>query len=147
MSVSIEEMLCRIELDAPPAVLRKARLLLKSSKPRPEGLKPVRTKAEEALRVWETRLRSVKFSGVSSQGIQALVKKLKRMPPESEIEQFGFAGEKIAGSIFFNPKTGEFMGETIVRAIAKPKRKPIGIIIDHQKPTEHLSSRRHGESA
>jgi len=67
------------------------------------------------------------------------------MPPEAEIEQFGFSSKAIAGSIFFNRQSGEFMGETIVAIADKPKRF-------EPKRTDGLSggnasSRRRGESA
>jgi hypothetical protein len=67
------------------------------------------------------------------------------MPPEAEIEQFGFSSKAIAGSIFFNRQSGEFMGETIVGIADKPKRF-------EPKRTDGLSggnasSRRRGESA
>jgi len=46
------------------------------------------------------------------------------MPPEAEVEQFGFIGKDFAGSIFFDPRSGEFMGETLVsrsRRLVTPK--------------------------
>jgi hypothetical protein len=68
------------------------------------------------------------------------------MPPEAEIEQFGFSSKAIAGSIFFNRQSGEFMGETIVAIADKPKRfEPKSI--DSPSAAEDASSRRRGESA
>jgi hypothetical protein len=107
---------------------------------------PVCIKAAEALRVWETRLGTSRLPGTSTQGIQALVGKLRQMPPEAEIEQFGFSSKAIAGSIFFNRQSGEFMGETIVAIADKPKRfEPKSI--DSPSAAEDASSRRRGESA
>jgi hypothetical protein len=68
------------------------------------------------------------------------------MAPEAEIEQFGFSGAAIAGSIFFDRESGEFMGETIVAIVDKAKRhKPIRT--DSLNADGDASSGRRGESA
>jgi hypothetical protein len=143
MSVSKQEILSRLELQEGSAALSRARLLLELSSTRPVSPTPVRINAAEALRVWETRLRTTWLTGPSTQGIQSLVEKLRQMEPDAEIEQFGFTGAAIAGSIFFNRQSGEFVGETIVD---KPKAKEL-IGPKSIDASGDASSRRRGESA
>ena len=145
MSVSKQEMLSRLELQEASAALGRARLLLELSSTRPVSPNPVRINAAEALRVWEARLQTASWhTGLSTQGIQSLVEKLRQMPPDAEIEQF--AGGAIAGSIFFNRQSGEFMGETIIEKPNEPRMKP-PIAAKSGDAAGEASSRRRGESA
>jgi hypothetical protein len=73
----------------------------------------------EVLSLWEVRYNNKDITGVNIPGAPVLIENLKQMLPEEEVEQYGFTGEKLAGSVFFNRRTGEFLGDTIVKRRAK----------------------------
>lgn len=83
--------------------------------------KPVVNNAAEVLSLWQVRYKNTSITGVSIPGAPDLIRNLKRIPLDAEVEQYGFTGEKLAGSIFFDHETGEFLGDTIVERRAKSK--------------------------
>ena len=76
--------------------------------------KPYITKADEARSFWQMRYENKDITGVIIPGAPALIRKLKQLKPDTEIDQFGFTGDKLVGCIFFHHHTGEFLGETII---------------------------------
>lgn len=78
--------------------------------------------AADVLRLWQVRHKNTEITGVTIPGAPALIDNLMKMPPDAEVEQYGFTGEKLTGSIFFNSQTGEFLGDTIVERRAKSQQ-------------------------
>jgi len=76
--------------------------------------KPDVNNAAEVLSLWQIRCKNTAITGVAIPGAPELIRNLTQMPPDAEIEQYGFTGEKLAGSIFIKRQTGEFLGDTIV---------------------------------
>ncbi|MGB6743571.1 MAG: hypothetical protein WBE38_07920, partial [Terracidiphilus sp.] len=54
--------------------------------------------------------------------VRDLLRNLKELPEDSEVEQFGFTGDRLAGSLFFDHGTGAFLGDTIVERRAKSQQ-------------------------
>jgi hypothetical protein len=75
--------------------------------------------AADVLSLWQVRHKNTEITGVTIPGAPVLIDNLMKMSPDAEVEQYGFTGEKLAGSIFFNRQTGEFLGDTIVERRAK----------------------------
>jgi len=75
--------------------------------------------AADVLSLWQVRHKNTEITGVAIPGAPVLIDNLLKMPPDAEVEQYSFTGEKLAGSIFFNRQTGEFLGDTIVERRAK----------------------------
>jgi len=119
MSMSRDELLSRIEGDATPGAKRRIRSLFDDACSPSMTMNPVRSKASEALRVWQTRLITSGLPILSLNGIRMLVRKLGTVPPDTEIEQYGFTGKRFAGSVFFDGTSGRFLGDTIVKRHAK----------------------------
>jgi hypothetical protein len=66
------------------------------------------------LDIWQLRNDNTGITGLNIPGAPSLIKKLKLMPANAKIEQYGLHGKKRAGCIFFDHRTGEFLGDTIV---------------------------------
>lgn len=121
MSMSREELMSRIEGEAAPGARRRIRTLFEEAATPFRRMEPVRSKAGEALRVWQTRLITSGLPIISLNGIRSLVRKLGTMPAEAEIEQYGFTGKDFAGSVFFDRASGRFLGDTIVKRHVRSK--------------------------
>jgi len=119
MSQTMDDLLTRMNQGAPLAARKRFRALFEESGRPSFALKPVHEKADETLRLWETRLKTSRLPSGSLSGIRSLVGKLRTMRPDAEIEQFGFTGKRFAGAIFFDFASGEFLGDTIVERRAK----------------------------
>lgn len=76
--------------------------------------KPDVNNVAEILSLWQVRYKNTAITDVAIPGASELIRNLMQMPPDAEIEQYGFTGEKLAGSIFLERQTGEFLGDTIV---------------------------------
>jgi hypothetical protein len=122
MSMSRDELLNRIDGEATPGARKRIRALFEEANSSSCAMKPVRGKADEALRLWQTRLITSGLPILSLNGIRMLVRKLATMPPDAEVEQFGFTGKTFAGSVFFDRASGKFLGDTIVRRRAKSRQ-------------------------
>ena len=122
MTMRKDELLIRINREAPPGARKRFRALLEEGRTPSLVMKPVHSKADEALRLWQTRLITSGLPILSLSGIRMLVKKLGALPPDAEIEQFGFTGKTFAGSVFFDRASGKFLGDTIVKRRAKSPR-------------------------
>lgn len=122
MSISRHELLRRAEERAAPGARRRIRALFEASGELAEKLEPVQTRADATLRLWETRLITSGLPAPSLHGIRMLVRKLRTLPPDAEIEQYGLTGQIFAGSVFFERASGEFLGDTIVKRRSKSRQ-------------------------
>ena len=122
MSVSCQELLRRVEKHAAPGAKQRIRALFEAPGGKADRLEPVRTRANEALRLWETRLITSGLPAPSLNGIRLLVRRLRTLSRETELEQYGFTVKVFAGSIFFERASGEFLGDTIVKRRSKSRR-------------------------
>jgi hypothetical protein len=86
------------------------------------GQEPVINSAAEVLSLWQVRQKISLMTGVSIPGVQVLIRNLKELSKDSEVEQFGFTGDEQAGSLFFDRRTGAFLGDTIVARRAKSRQ-------------------------
>jgi len=66
------------------------------------------------LDIWQLRHNNTDITGLVIPGASFLIKNLKRMPADAPVEQYGFTGKSRAGCIFFDHRTGAFLGDTIV---------------------------------
>jgi hypothetical protein len=119
MSVTVDELLTRLNREAPPGSRKRFQALLEEGSTASFAVKPVRGKADETLRLWETRLKTSRLPSRSLKGIRSFVERLRAIPPEADIEQFGFTGKRFAGSVFFDRASGKFLGDTIVERHGK----------------------------
>lgn len=115
MSMNREELLSRIDGEATPGAKMRIRALFEEAAEPLKRMTPVRGKADETMRVWQTRLITSGLPILSLSGIRLLVRKLGTMQPDAEIEQYGLTGKEFAGSVFFDRASGEFLGDTIVK--------------------------------
>jgi hypothetical protein len=128
MSPSKQELLSRIESQAAPTISSRVRSLLKSNGVRSTSSTPVHAAAKELVSVWETRLNNSQSTGKPIQGAQSLIDRLRQIPPEAKVEQFGFIGNAFSGSLFFDSASGEFLGDTVVsRSIQSKLQRPNGL--------------------
>lgn len=118
----MDDLLTRLNREAPPESRKRFRDLFEEVSTPSFAIKPVRGKAEETLRLWETRLKTSRLPSGSLKGIRSFVDRLRAMPPEADIEQFGFTGKRFAGSVFFDRATGKFLGDTIVERQSKSRQ-------------------------
>lgn len=105
---------------------------------------PYVNNAGEALSVWQMRHQNADITGVVIPGAPALIANLKQLPPETEIDQFGFTGDKLVGCIFFHHQTGEFLGDTIVER--RPKSQAMVDLEDQLIDPVSLALARSGSS-
>jgi hypothetical protein len=75
---------------------------------------PARMSADEALRLWGLRLRNIEFTGKSLHGAARLVDGLRHVPAGTEIEQFGFMGDRFAGAVLFDGRDHQYLGAVVV---------------------------------
>jgi hypothetical protein len=115
MSGTWRQLLSRMECNGPSGTLRRVKDFIRIN-----GLETIRSKpavhsVSETLGIWSVRAKNSRMTGVSIPGARALVQNLKALPADSEVEQFSFTGEELAGSLFFSRKTREFLGDTIIQ--------------------------------
>jgi hypothetical protein len=122
MSMTMDELLALMNRQAPPEARRRFHALFEDCQKPSFAVKPVRGKADEALRLWKTRLKTSGLPSGSLRGIRSLVGQLRTLAPEAEIEQFGFTGKRFAGSVFFDCASGAFLGDTIVERRPKSRQ-------------------------
>jgi hypothetical protein len=122
MSMTIDDLQTLMNREAPSGARKRFRALFEDGSRSSFVVKPVRAKADETLRLWETRLKTSRLPPGSLRGIRSLVERLRTMRPGAEIEQFGFTGTRFAGSVFFDRASGEFLGDTIVERRAKSRQ-------------------------
>ena len=122
MSVRWDELLIRMNREAPPGARKRFQELFEEGGNPSFVVKPVRGKVNETLRLWETRVKTSRLPSGSLRGIRSLVERLRTLAPEAEVEQFGFTGKGFAGSVFFDCASGEFLGDTIVERRAKSRQ-------------------------
>jgi hypothetical protein len=122
MSMTMGDLLTRLNREAPPGSRKRFRAIFEEGSTPSFAVKPVRGKADETLRVWETRLKTSRLPSGSLKGIRSFVDRLRAMPPEAEIDQFGFTGKRFAGSVFFDRASGKFLGDSIVERRTKSRQ-------------------------
>ena len=122
MTITMDDLLTLMNRKAPPGARSRFRALFEECREPSFAVRPVRGKADEALHLWETRLKTSGLPSGSLKGIRSLVERLRTMSPEAEVEQFGFTGKRFAGSVFFDVPSGEFLGDTIVERRAKSRQ-------------------------
>jgi hypothetical protein len=79
-------------------------------------------RADAILDIWQVRHKNTSITGVPIPGISTLLHNLRRLPPDARVDQYGFTGNYLAGSLFFYRTTGEFLGDTIVERRPKSKK-------------------------
>jgi len=77
-------------------------------------LNPIRNSAGKVLSLWRTREKISKHTGTCIPGVAHLNSHLSRMSPDAMVDQYNFDTGTLAGSIFIDPSTGKFLGDTIV---------------------------------
>jgi len=75
---------------------------------------PAHLSADEALQLWGLRLRNTAITGKSLHGAARLVDALGRVPATTEIEQFGFISDRMAGAVLFDRQDHRFIGAVVV---------------------------------
>jgi len=98
--------------------------------------------ASLVISIWQGRLETSKITGFSIPGAPGLIHKLAQMASDSQVEQYGFIGEKFAGCIFFDHQTGEFLGDTIVER--RPKSQAMLDLEDQMIDPKSLARARAG---
>ncbi len=74
-----------------------------------------RTTVYEAAHLWEVRLQNSLSRKNRLYGAEALLKKLKAMTPQKQLEQVGFSGSGMTGNIYFESASGNFVGALMVK--------------------------------
>jgi hypothetical protein len=114
MSLSVSALRRHLAQSAQPNAAQRLLAVLDSQDLRPSSLNPVRSTALDVLRLWETREKTSALSGPVIPGVANLNAHLSQLPPNAPVEQYSFDTKLRAGSIFIDPATGEFLGDTIV---------------------------------
>jgi hypothetical protein len=74
------------------------------------------------LSLWKTREKTSALHGLEIPGVSHLIARLSLLPASALVEQYNVDSESSAGSIFIDPATGDFLGDTIVERRAKSRR-------------------------
>jgi hypothetical protein len=80
----------------------------------PVANQPTRMLAREALDLWGLRLRTADITGKSLYGAAVLVDELRKLPGDTEIDQFGLIGDHMAGVVLFDGRDDQFIGAIVV---------------------------------
>ncbi|MDB5401005.1 MAG: hypothetical protein QOD93_2779 [Acetobacteraceae bacterium] len=88
--------------------------LLRKPDTHPVSDKPVTVKVSDALYLWNTRLKNTRLTHRPIRGAELLVDQLRTMASDTELEQIGFKSPKQAANLFFDRKSGEFVGLILV---------------------------------
>ena len=74
----------------------------------------MRNAALDVLILWRTREKTSALGGLVIPGVASLNSKLSKLAPNALVEQYSFGNPSSVGSIFIDPASGEFLGDTIV---------------------------------
>lgn len=123
MNQSWQSLLTRIDGSRHPEAYSRVSALIQRNGLESISNKSVVNSASEVLSLWQVRRKNADAVGLSIPGIDLLIRSLSSLPGNSEVVQYGFVGEKLAGSLFFERKTGDFLGDTILEQ--HPKNQAI----------------------
>jgi hypothetical protein len=122
MNLSLSDLRIFLSQLPPSDSGRRALAILNSQDFREDELHSVRNTAREVLGIWRTREKTSALSGVVIPGVASLNTKLSKLSPETPVDQYGFNTPSSAGSIFIDPATGQFLGDTIVKRRGKSQQ-------------------------
>lgn len=114
MSGTWKQLLARVDSAQHADVLHRANELIRSANLESAAPTSFVNSVTEVLSLWQVRQKISHKTDFTIPGVETLIGNLKALPAESVVEQFGFTGDKLAGSLFFDRKTGAFLGDTIV---------------------------------
>jgi hypothetical protein len=66
------------------------------------------------LSLWKTRKKTSALSGLVIPGLSNLIARVGQLPLDTRIEQYNLEDGSSTGSIFFDPASGKFLGDTIM---------------------------------
>jgi len=144
MNAAWYELASRVDGSKYAETFARVQSLIHQSGFRRTGEKPAINHPDEVLSLWQTRHQITKITGMSIPGVHTLIENLQKMVPGQEVEQYGFTGDKLAGSLFFNCQTGEFLGDTIVER--RPKSQAMLDLEDQLIDPVSLARARSGSS-
>jgi hypothetical protein len=121
MKLTAATLRSRLAKTEPYELVQRAVAMLDSQGLHSSSINPVRNTAEEVLRLWATREKISRYRGNEIPGVAYLNSRLGRLLPEAPVDQYNFSNETSAGSIFIDPATSEFLGDTIVKR--RPKSR------------------------
>jgi hypothetical protein len=122
MSLSVSTLRLRLAQSSPSGDVQRALAILESQDLEPSRLNPVRSTVDETFRLWKTREQTSALSGLLIPGVASLNDRLSKLPSNAQVEQYNFDTKSSSGSIFIDPATGEFLGDTIVERRAKSRQ-------------------------
>jgi hypothetical protein len=122
MSFSVSTLRLRLAQLSPSGDVHRALAMLESQDLEPSKLNPVRSTADELFRLWKTREQTSALSGLVIPGVASLNARLSKLPSNAQVEQYNFETKSTSGSIFIDPATGEFLGDTIVERRGKSQQ-------------------------
>jgi hypothetical protein len=122
MSLSIHALRDRLNQTSPSSLVERALAMLDSQKLVPSKLNPTCNIASELLALWKTREKISGHTGHRIPGVAELNARLSHLSPNAQVEQYSFDNELSSGSIFIDPASGEFLGDTIVERRAKSQQ-------------------------
>jgi DNA-binding protein HU-beta len=106
--------------DMPAAV----RTFLASQETKPLFNHPIIVAVTELIRLWETRTENAEYAKAKIYGADELIRKLRTLKPEEQVEQRSFANPSKVGSLFFRRKMSEFLGAVLVAQTVKSQDRP-----------------------
>jgi hypothetical protein len=119
MSLTVSALRRRLAKARPANAVRRSLELLDAQDLEPSRFNPVRNAALDVLILWRTREKTSALGGLVIPGVASLNSKLSKLAPNALVEQYSFGNPSSVGSIFIDPATGEFLGDTIVERRAK----------------------------
>jgi hypothetical protein len=122
MSFNLNTLRSRLAEAKSSGVVKRALEMLDSQGIRASALNPVHSRADELLQLWRTREQIAQHRGTLIPGIAYLNARLSELAPEAMVEQYNFDNEKWGGSIFIDPATGDFLGDSIVKRRPKSRQ-------------------------
>jgi hypothetical protein len=121
MSMSISSLRLRLIRSAQGGATQRALAMLDSEDLKTSGLNPIRNTAMEVLSLWKTREKTSALKGLVIPGVSNLNAQLSKLPSDAQVEQYNVENGSSIGSIFLDPATGEFLGDTIVKRRSKSR--------------------------
>ncbi len=103
----------RLERLPDTAVFREAKAWIKDNQTTSLFDDPLHVSVADALHVWRVRLAISKDRGNKILGGESLVSRLNELTKNLKLEQYSFASEGQAGSVFFEKTSGKFVGMAI----------------------------------
>jgi hypothetical protein len=122
MSLNLSALRLRLTQSGPSGPVQRALAMLDSQKLKASGLNPVRNTARDVLSLWKTRKKTSAISSLVIPGVSDLIARVSQLPLGAPVEQYNFDSESSSGSIFMDPATGEFLGDTIVERHSKSRQ-------------------------